>query len=141
MKKQNQKGFTLAELLIVVAIIAVLVAIAIPVFTKRLEASRETTDLANLRAAYAAGQVAALAGELTNSGGYYFKPDAADGLILTSSGAPKLGRGTVVDGGTDLGSKPSVCKYGTKSGVQNKPIKITVQSGNVHEVFFDTSVT
>ena len=51
--KKNNKGFTLAELLIVVAIIAVLVAIAIPVFTTQLEKSREATDQANLRAAYA----------------------------------------------------------------------------------------
>ena len=53
MKKNNKKGFTLAELLIVVAIIAVLVAIAIPVFTTQLERSREATDLSNIRAAYA----------------------------------------------------------------------------------------
>ena len=53
MKKLNKKGFTLAELLIVVAIIAVLVAIAIPVFTSQLEKAREATDLANIRAAYA----------------------------------------------------------------------------------------
>jgi len=53
MKKTNKKGFTLAELLIVVAIIAVLVAIAIPIFTAQLEKSREATDLANVRAAYA----------------------------------------------------------------------------------------
>ncbi len=52
--KKNNKGFTLAELLIVVAIIAVLVAIAIPVFTAQLEKSREATDLANVRTAYAA---------------------------------------------------------------------------------------
>jgi len=51
--KKNNKGFTLAELLIVVAIIAVLVAIAIPVFTSQLEKSREATDLANIRSAYA----------------------------------------------------------------------------------------
>ena len=51
--KMNKKGFTLAELLVVVAIIAVLVAISIPVFTSQLEKSREAVDLANLRAAYA----------------------------------------------------------------------------------------
>ena len=55
MKKtlRNKKGFTLAELLIVVAIIAVLVAIAIPIFTAQLEKAREATDAANIRAAYA----------------------------------------------------------------------------------------
>ena len=51
--KKNNKGFTLAELLIVVAIIAVLVAIAIPVFSAQLEKSRESTDMANIRSAYA----------------------------------------------------------------------------------------
>ncbi len=50
---RNKKGFTLAELLIVVAIIAVLVAIAIPIFINQLEKSREATDAANIRAAYA----------------------------------------------------------------------------------------
>lgn len=52
-KMNNRKGFTLAELLIVVAIIAVLVAIAIPIFSAQLEKSREATDLANIRSAYA----------------------------------------------------------------------------------------
>ena len=52
-KKNNKKGFTLAELLIVVAIIAVLVAIAIPIFTTQLEKSRESTDLSNVRSAAA----------------------------------------------------------------------------------------
>ena len=53
LKKMNKKGFTLAELLIVVAIIAVLVAISIPIFSAQLEKAREATDMANIRSAYA----------------------------------------------------------------------------------------
>lgn len=49
---RNKKGFTLAELLIVVAIIAVLTAVAVPVFSAQLEKSRERVDEANLRSAY-----------------------------------------------------------------------------------------
>ena len=51
--KNKRNGFTLAELLIVVAIIGVLVAVSIPVFSQQLEKSREATDLANVRAKYA----------------------------------------------------------------------------------------
>ena len=51
--RENKKGFTLAELLIVVAIIAVLVAISIPIFNSQLEKSRDAVSVANLRAAYA----------------------------------------------------------------------------------------
>ena len=53
----NKKGFTLMEMLIVVAIIAVLVAIAIPVFNGALTKSKEAADVANIRAAYAEWQV------------------------------------------------------------------------------------
>jgi len=53
LKKNNRRGFTLAELLIVVAIIAVLVAIAIPVFTSQLHKAQAAKDEANLRSAYA----------------------------------------------------------------------------------------
>lgn len=70
MKKNNKKGFTLAELLIVVAIIAVLTAIAIPVFTNQLEKSREATDLSNARAAYAEVTAAILDGSLTKETGH-----------------------------------------------------------------------
>ena len=51
--RSDEKGFTLAELLIVVAIVLVLVAVAIPVFTSQIERSREATDQANIRSAVA----------------------------------------------------------------------------------------
>ena len=52
-KLKERKGFTLAELLIVVAIIAVLVAVAIPVFTAQLNNAKLATATANARSAYA----------------------------------------------------------------------------------------
>lgn len=49
----NRKGFTLLELLIVVAIIGILVGIAVPAVSTAMEKSRETADLANIRSKYA----------------------------------------------------------------------------------------
>lgn len=51
--KRSGNGFTLMETLIVVAIISVLIAIAIPMFIQQLEKVREAADLANVRSAYA----------------------------------------------------------------------------------------
>lgn len=50
------------EMLIVIAIIAVLIAIAIPVFSSQLEKTREAADLANVRSAYAQVSAEALLG-------------------------------------------------------------------------------
>lgn len=56
----NKKGFTLAELLVVVAIVGILVAISIPVFTAQLTKARLATNQANMRAAKAAAVAAYL---------------------------------------------------------------------------------
>ena len=61
--KQNKNGFTLMEMLIVIAIIAVLIAVAIQVFASQLEKAREATDLANVRSAYAQVSTEALLGD------------------------------------------------------------------------------
>ncbi len=52
-KLNRQKGFTLVEMLIVVAIIAILVAVSIPLVGGALESARKATDSANVRAAKA----------------------------------------------------------------------------------------
>lgn len=60
--RENKKGFTLAELLVVVAIVAILVAISVPIFTTQLGKARRATNQANMRAA----KVAAISQYLTD---------------------------------------------------------------------------
>ena len=55
-KKKKNSGFTLVEIMIVVVIIGLLSAMAIPAFTKVREQSREKAIINNLRQIAAAGQ-------------------------------------------------------------------------------------
>ena len=50
-------GFTIVEMLIVVAIIAILIAISIPMFTAALERTRHAVDDANRRDAISLGNI------------------------------------------------------------------------------------
>lgn len=84
-KLQNKKGFTLMEMLIVVAIIAVLVAIAIPVFNGALTKSKEAADVANVRATYAEWQTAMLTENTkapTDNDAFLAGPDTKGTLTL-----------------------------------------------------------
>jgi prepilin-type N-terminal cleavage/methylation domain-containing protein len=51
MKKRSKKGFTLIEMLIVIAVIAILAAIAFPTFSAQLGKANKAVDDANQRAA------------------------------------------------------------------------------------------
>ena len=90
MIRKNSKGFTLAELLVVVAIIAVLVAFAIPAMTNTLEKAREATELANLRNAYSmvmsAGLDTTLAEPISDPRGSSAGWDAYVGKVVSFGG-------------------------------------------------------
>lgn len=74
-KFTNKKGFTLMEMLIVVAIIAVLVAIAIPTFSGTLKKANAATDLANIRSGYASAQITAMTENHNADATYYLQKD------------------------------------------------------------------
>ena len=88
--KKNKKGFTLAELLIVVAIIAVLVAISIPIFNSQLEKSRDAVSVSNMRAAYAGVQTVILAGSEGQTNVKYVPNAAGDKIAGTYSVACEI---------------------------------------------------
>ena len=95
-KMKNSKGFTLMEMLIVVAIIAVLVAIAIPTFTASLNKARVAADEANIRSGYATvmAEVLTTDEEIKAEKTYTLKTnggveDAADAVTYVCKGEPK----------------------------------------------------
>lgn len=83
-KLLNKKGFTLMEMLIVVAIIVILVAISIPAFSDSLNSAKEAADAANFRSAKAAALVAVQLGTAPFDDDYY---DIAAGEFKTPSGS------------------------------------------------------
>ena len=52
MKKNNKKGFTIVELVIVIAVIAILAAVLIPTFTGVTERAKESAAMQNARNAW-----------------------------------------------------------------------------------------
>ena len=88
--KKNEKGFTLMEMLIVVAIIAVLIAIAIPTFTASLNKAKVATDEANIRAGYASAMAELIAGDTDVADGatLYLQKDGSVAATGTCQGKP-----------------------------------------------------
>lgn len=103
-KLNNKKGFTLAELLIVVAIIGILVAVSMPVFTSKLGEARQATDLANVRSAKAAATAKYLSEE--QKGQFYY--DANAGILKTDkTGIKPYGKSSSVISDSDASGTPT----------------------------------
>ena len=94
-KIKSSKGFTLMEMLIVVAIIAVLVAIAIPTFTTSLNKARVATDEANIRSGYASVMADVLTSQISTEGK---TPSQGGGTATATGTAADMNYTLLVDG-------------------------------------------
>ena len=113
MKKLNKKGFTLAELLIVVAIIAVMAAIAIPIFTAQLGKAQAATDEANIRSGYANASANLLTTSTATGKVWYLNND---GTVSETSGTYKT-KGTSGNLGQDANVGGTVIKWEANKSV------------------------
>ncbi len=98
LKKKN--GFTLIEMLVVVAIIVILVLVSIPMVNSSLNKAKKATDEANERAAKAVATIMLLTDEDKVKTTMYY--DAKDGTLKESiNGIEKYGQSTQADYNND----------------------------------------
>ena len=140
---KNKKGFTLAELLIVVAVIIVLVSISIPIFTKQSEKSREAVDISNMRNALSLASASYLNEDVidgkdinsySSSNPLYYDGSSK----LTSSMPEAYGKGTSSNGNTSY-APCSDFSYDSSQDYTSSIIMVWIQNDTIHVHWNQTS--
>ena len=97
LKKQNLKGFTLIELIVVIAIIGILAALIFPSFNGYLKRSRDTKKAANLNTVAKAAQIYVT--ETSTSSATSF-PSVS--ILKSSAGITNVPLNTIKDADADV---------------------------------------
>ena len=130
-RKKDNKGFTLVELVIVVAILAILVGVLAPQYTKYVEKSRKSADVSNLENLVTAFKTAAADGTTNIAAGTY-------GIEVSTTGS-KVGTATgngPYTIGTDNANLTTLLESFAGTGwtdTKLKPAKWTTQSNSTGE--------
>lgn len=106
MKNKKQQGFTLIELMIVVAVIGVLAAIAVPQYQKYVGKSEAATALASITGLRTNVETYVVEMGSFPTTGQVVPPSSALGVITYTTGAS--GAGSIIFGFKSTGVSPAV---------------------------------
>lgn len=116
MNKMNKKGFTLIEMLVVIAIIAILVSIIVPVVSNSTEKAAAATNAANLRSMSASIAIKVLEGKIDAEGG--ITTGEVTGAGLTIPVAKTCKSITAGDFTVEVKGDNITCSFGDKGTIQ-----------------------